>query len=145
MVSRITIIKIKKPSKKEVNRDLQWFSESFGLFGERDKEKSCFRVFIELLKAARFGRPLTSDQIAFKSHLTRATVIHHLNKLNQSGLVLKQKNLYILRAENLENVTLEIKKDLLGMFQDLEDMARELDEELGLIKRTKSDSRTLSD
>ncbi|MBS3174974.1 ArsR family transcriptional regulator [Candidatus Woesearchaeota archaeon] len=145
MVSRITIIKIKKPSQKEVNRDLQWFSESFGLFGERDKEKSCFRVFIELLKAARFGRPLTSDQIAFKSHLTRATVIHHLNKLNQSGLVLKQKNLYILRAENLENVTLEIKKDLLGMFQDLEDMARELDEELGLIKRTKSDSRTLSD
>ena len=124
---------------------MQWFSESFGLFGERDKEKSCFRVFIELLKAARFGRPLTSDQIAFKSHLTRATVIHHLNKLNQSGLVLKQKNLYILRAENLENVTLEIKKDLLGMFQDLEDMARELDEELGLIKRTKSDSRTLSD
>ena len=145
MVSRITIIKIKKPSQKEVNRDLQWFSESFGLFGERDKEKWCFRVFIELLKAARFGRPLTSDQIAFKSHLTRATVIHHLNKLNQSGLVLKQKNLYILRAENLENVTLEIKKDLLGMFQDLEDMARELDEELGLIKRTKSDSRTLSD
>src|SRR3990167_6035950 len=103
MVSRITIIKIKKPSQKEVNRDLQWFSESFGLFGERDKEKSCFRVFLELVKATRRKKSLTSDEIALRANLSRATVVHHLHKLIESGLVISQNNRYILRVDNLEN------------------------------------------
>ena len=50
---KITIIKLRKSSEKNLNSDLQWFSNSLGLFNERDKEKSCFRVFIALIKASR--------------------------------------------------------------------------------------------
>jgi len=39
-MEKITIISIRKPSEKNLNRDLQWFSESLGLFNERDKERS---------------------------------------------------------------------------------------------------------
>ena len=106
--NKITIIKLRKPSAKEVNKDLQWFSTSLGLFGERDKEKSCFRVFVELIKGARKNYPMTSDELALKSHLTRATVIHHLHKLMESGIVINHGNRYFLRSDNLENLTLEI-------------------------------------
>ena len=135
---KITIIKLRKPTEKDVNNDLQWFSESLGLFGDRDKEKSCFRVFLELIKAIRRKKALTSDEIALRSHLTRATVIHHLHKLIESGLIIPYENKYILRVDNLESLILELKKDIIRTFEDLQDLAKDLDEELGLIKRNKN-------
>ena len=137
-IMKITIIKLRKPAEKDVNNDLQWFSESLGLFGDRDKEKSCFRVFLELIKAIRRKKALTSDEIALRSHLTRATVIHHLHKLIESGLIIPYESKYILRVDNLENLILELKKDLIRTFEDLQDLAKDLDEELGLIKRNKN-------
>ena len=139
----IKIIKVRKPSNKDVNSDLQWFSESLGLFGDRDKEKSCFRVFIELLKASRQKKDLSSDEIAFRSHLSRATVVHHLNKLKMTGIVLSAQNRYFLRVDNLETLVEEIKKDINRIFLDLDSMAKEIDEELGLLKREKKDPKTI--
>src|SRR3989344_3893994 len=141
---KITIIKLRKSSNKDVNDDLQWFSQSLGLFGERDKEKSCFRVFVELLKASRKNKELTSDELALKSNLSRATVIHHLNKLMESGLVISQDNMYSLRVNNLEYLVDELRKDVLRTLDDIHSMAEELDEELGLSKRSNKNN-TLSD
>ena len=141
---KITIIKLRRSSNKDVNDDLQWFSQSLGLFGERDKEKSCFRVFVELLKASRKNKELTSDELALKSNLSRATVIHHLNKLMESGLVISQDNMYSLRVNNLEYLVDELRKDVLRTLDDIHSMAEELDEELGLSKRSNKNN-TLSD
>ena len=127
--SKITIVKIRKPGEKDVNKDLQWLSNSLGLFSERDKEKSCFRIFIELVKAARRRTPLTSDEIAVRSNLSRA------NKLIESGLVTPYENRYILRVDNLEELIAEVRKDILRVLDDLKLMAEEIDDQLGLLKR----------
>ena len=76
----ITIIRNRLP-KKQVNEELQWFGDSLGLFNLRDKDKSCFRIFLELVKAAKVNNPLTSDEIGEHLKLSRGTVIHHINKL----------------------------------------------------------------
>jgi len=136
---RVTIIKLRKTGKKDVNIDLQWFSKSLGLFGDRDKEKSCFRIFIELLKSTRRNRPTPSDEIAFRTNITRATVIHHLNRLIESGIVLPTQTGYILRSDNLEGLIEELKKDVIRTLNDLKDIASELDEELGFEKRNKQE------
>ena len=47
---RITIINVRKPALRTINDELQWLGSSLGLFNLRDKDKSCFRIFIELLK-----------------------------------------------------------------------------------------------
>jgi len=132
-----------KPGKKNLNEDLQWLSNSLGLFSERDKERSCFRIFVELVKAARQGIIYSSDDLALRTNLSRGTVIHHLNKLIESGLVVYHNGKYILRVSNLENLIDEVKKDLMRVFDDLQTMASELDEELGLIKRKSEKSKTL--
>lgn len=142
---KITVIKLRKTAEKDVNKDLQWFAESLGLFSERDKEKSCFRVFLELIKASRRGKALSSDEIAIRANLSRATVVHHLHKLTESGLINHYQNRYLLRVDNLENLVLEIKKDLMRTFEDLQDIAKDLDEELGLIKRSKTKTSTISE
>ena|SRR3989344_2475653 len=140
---RVTIIKIRKTEQKDINKDLQWLSMSLGLFGERDKEKSCFRVFIELLKSARKGQPLSSDEIALRTNITRATVIHHLNRLIETGIIIQIENKYFLRTDNLEMLIEEIKKDVIRVLEDMKQMATELDEELGLMKRNKGKTRVV--
>ncbi len=128
---KITIISVRKPA-RTLNNELQWFGNSLGLFNLRDKDKSCFRVFIELLKAAKHDKPLTSDEIAYKLGLSRGTVIHHINKLIESGIVIHQNNRYMLRVNNLEVLVDEIKKDAERTFDDLKRVAKEIDHLLGL-------------
>ncbi|MBI5072732.1 winged helix-turn-helix transcriptional regulator, partial [Candidatus Woesearchaeota archaeon] len=87
---RITIIKIRRPVTQNLNEELQWFGTSLGLFNLRDKDKSCFRIFIELLKATKHNKSITSDELADHLALSRGTVIHHVNKLMETGLVVHE-------------------------------------------------------
>ena len=132
---RLTIVKIRKPVKKEINQDLQWFCSTLGLFSLRDKNSSCFRIFVELLKAARDNRPVSSDEIGYRLGLSRGTVVHHLNRLIDSGLIIPDKNGYVLRVSSLGELVELIKKDTEGIFQNLRDIAKDLDDDLNLDMR----------
>jgi predicted transcriptional regulator len=129
---KITIVKIRKPTTDNVNDELQFFGNSLGLFGLRDKDKSCFRVFIELLKAAKRKQPISSDELAYRLELTRGTVVHHINRLMESGIVVHEGNRYFLRVDKLKALIDEIRKDAMRTIDDLEEVAKEIDEELGL-------------
>ena len=131
-LQRITIMSIRKPVQKNINQELQWLGSSLGLFNLRDKDKSCFRVFIELIKNAKIGKPLSSDEIAYSLGLSRGTVVHHLNKLLDSGIVVEAERGYILRVSNLRDLINEVEKDLERTLDELRDMAEEIDESLGL-------------
>ncbi len=131
-VQRITIMNIRKPIQKNINQELQWLGSSLGLFNLRDKDKSCFRVFIELVKNAKLGKPLSSDDIAYSLSLSRGTVVHHLNKLLDSGIVIEAERGYILRVSNLRDLIDEVEKDLERTLDELRSMAEEIDRSLGL-------------
>ena len=129
---RITIVNIRKPAEHNVNQELQWFGSSLGLFNLRDKDKSTFRVFIELLKSAKAKHTLTSDELALRLDLSRGTIIHHINKLIESGIVVHEGNKYTLRVENLRALIEEVEKDIKRACEDLKEVAKEIDERLGL-------------
>ena len=129
---RITIVNIRKPAEHNVNQELQWFGSSLGLFNLRDRDKSTFRVFIELLKSAKANNQLTSDELAARLDLSRGTIIHHINKLMESGLVVHEGNKYTLRVENLKTLIDEIEKDIKRACDDLKEIAKEIDERLGI-------------
>ena len=131
-LQRITIMSIRKPVQKNVNQELQWLGNSLGLFNLRDKDKSCFRVFIELIKNAKLGKPLSSDEIAYSLGLSRGTVVHHLNKLLDSGIVVEAERGYILRVSNLRDLINEVEKDLERTLSELRQMAEVSDKSLGL-------------
>ncbi|MFH1064620.1 MAG: winged helix-turn-helix domain-containing protein [Candidatus Woesearchaeota archaeon] len=129
---KITIVKIRKPTEHNVNDDLQFLGNSLGLFNMRDKDKSCFRVFIELLKAAKQKRPISSDELAYRLGLTRGTVVHHINKLMDSGIVVHEGSRYFLRVDKLESLIQELRKDIMRTCDDLQDIAKEIDSGLNL-------------
>ena len=129
---KITIVKSRKPEEQNINKELQWFGDSLGLFNLRDKDKSCFRVFIELLKSSKRRQPLSSDELADMLNLTRGTVIHHINKLMDSGIVVHEKKKYFLRVHNLQELVKEVKIDIDRTCLDLEEVAEDIDRRLGL-------------
>ncbi len=129
---KVTIINSTKPTKKSLNEELKWFGASLGLFNLRDKDKSCFRLFIELLKNAKESCPASSDELACKTSLSRGTVVHHLNRLMESGIVVKEGKKYILRVLNLEILVEELKQDIERVCSNLKEIAKHIDKLLGL-------------
>ena len=132
MPTKITIFKIRRPTQQNINLELQWLGSSLGLFGMRDKDKSCFRIFIELIKNTKNNEGITSDELAYRLNLSRGTVIHHIKKLKNSGLVILEHNKYILRVNNLNSLVDEINKDIQRTYEDLKDVAKDIDRKLGL-------------
>ena len=104
---------------------------SLGLFNVRDRDSSCFRVFITLVRRARQNKHVTSDEIAEKLGLSRGTVVHHLAKLMDSGIVLREREGYILRESNMQDLIKDLHHDMERMFSELKDVAKEIDLKLG--------------
>ncbi len=129
--TKITIKRTFKPRESNLNEELQWVCDCLGLFGNRDRDKSRFRMFVVLLKTVnRDG--LTSDQISEKVGLSRGTVVHHLHSLMNSGLVVNERNRYMLRVNNLSSLIDEVERDLLRTMNDLKEVADEIDKRLDI-------------
>lgn len=130
MSKKITIIKVRRANDQNINRDLQWIGNSLGLFNLRDRDSSCFRIFITLVKRSRNDNPLTSDKIADSLHLTRGTVVHHLSKLMDSGIVVRERKGYLLRENNMQRLVKDLQRDMESMFSELKEVAKDIDERL---------------
>lgn len=130
--TKITIYKSRKPAGENVNQDLQWFCDSLGLFGKRDRDKSCFRMFVVLLKSLHSTQSLTSDELSEKVGLSRGTVVHHLHTLIGSGLVIRDRNKYMLKVDNLSSLVEEVEHDLIRTMNNLRHVAEILDKRLEL-------------
>lgn len=128
---RITIIRTNIPQDSPINEQIQLFGGSLGLFNLRDKDKSCYRIFIILLKNLKKDG-LSSDELATKTGLTRGTVVHHLNKLMDAGLVLNYRKTYVLNVDDITSLVERIKKDINKTLNELENVAKDLDKRLGL-------------
>lgn len=123
---RITILRVNKPSHQDINDELQWLSKSLGLFSERDKEKSCYRVFLVLLKEKK---PMSSEEIADNTNLTRATVMHHMNKLIEAGIVDSMKDRYFLR-DDIDNLIDDIETDIMTTLKEMKKTTKHIKDSL---------------
>lgn len=131
-IQRITIIRAKRPPLTNVNDELQWFGGSLGLFSLRDKDRSAFRIFIELVKAGQNQDMISSDDLAVRLGLTRGTVVHHLNKLLEAGIIINNRNRYELRVNSLRALVQELENDMRQTCEELYRVAEQLDDKLGL-------------
>ena len=132
ILQRITVVRTRKPKFDSINEKLQWFAGSLGLFNLRDKDRSCFRIFIELVKMGRQQEVISSDDLAHRLGLTRGTVVHHLNKLIEAGIIVNARNRYELRVGSLHALVDMIEEDFKKTCAELRIVAEDIDEQLGM-------------
>lgn len=134
-LAEYTILDVRMVPMVDVEQDIEWICKSFGFLESRDKEKTAARIFRALLEATKRGEGLSSDELAEKLGLSRGTMVHHLNKLMKSGLVIHHQGRYKLRAFSLQRTVEEVKRDIARVFENINQVAKSIDENLGLLHR----------
>jgi len=134
-LAQYVLLDVRMPPTEDFDKDIEWICRCFGFLESRDKEKTAARIFKALLEAMKEKKGLTSDELARLLGLTRGTMVHHLNKFIQSGLVIHREGTYELRSMSLRRTVQEIKRDVDSVFENIEYIAKSIDEKLGLAYR----------
>lgn len=136
MPQQIILINLEKPREKKLEDDIHWFCNSFGLSSGRDTENIATQIVHDLLQqiSEREDR-VSSDVIAENLDVNLSRVNHHIRNLINAGLIYRQKRALHLRGGSLKAAVQEMRKDSERMFQELEEMAEEIDEQMGLRNR----------
>ncbi len=129
------IFTVRKHPTIDVERDLEWICRSFAFMEPRDKKRTAYNIFRTIVETARTNEGSSSDQLAEKLALSRGTMVHHLNKMIKSGLVIHHESQYKLRGRSLKSTIEEVRRDINRIFDDLRTVAVTIDDSLGLLSR----------
>ncbi|WP_407355930.1 ArsR family transcriptional regulator [Methanolobus sp. WCC5] len=136
MPQQIILINLEKPREKKLEEDVRWFCNSFGLSSGRDTENIATQIVLDLLdQLSTKEEKISSDGIAENLDVNLSRVNHHIRNLINSGLIYRQKRALYLRGGSLKAAVREMKKDSERIFQELEIIAEEIDERMGLKNR----------
>jgi hypothetical protein len=127
------IREIRKPIKKTLENEINWFCKCLGFMEPRDKERTAIAIFKEILYLAREGKKVTSLYLMKKLNLSRGIVVYYLNKLLMSGL--RVGNEYELRERNLEETFVEVERDMQRTMLSIKEVARKIDEKIKLPRK----------
>jgi len=82
------------------------------------------QILFEIIKS-RTG--LSSTQLAKRLGKSRGAVINQLNRLMASGLIVRERRYYRLRASTLANTIAELQDDIERIMNNMIEIARALD------------------
>lgn len=128
---RIQIKRVEKPFSDDASDEFRWLCESLGFFEPIDRSKTASSVFQAVLQAAEKGEALSSTEIAHRVDMSRGAVINHLSNLLQAGLITKHGRFYFARSRSMFRTLKEIEEDILRVFREMEETAREFDARFG--------------
>ncbi len=132
-MERIIIKFMEKPDFNDPEKILKWFCTVFGLSSSEDAFDSIEEQILEnFTKAAYENRGLSSSELKLNTDLARSTVIYHLNRFIDAGLLIKRGRKYYLRASEMYKAIEEIEYDINREMQRMLDTAKEFDRLMGV-------------
>lgn len=135
MPRQIILVDLEKPREKNLENDIYWLCNSFGLSSGRDVENMATRIVMSLLDKVSEKERISSEMIANALGVNPSRVNHHLRNLINSGLIYREKRKLYLRGGSLKAAVQEMRKDSERIFDELEAIAAEIDQEKGIQNR----------
>lgn len=135
MFQQLRLRKINKPHEKNPHEDITWICDSFGFNTGRDIEHLSTKTVLSLLNRYREDRGLPSEVLARDLGVSPARVNYHVRTLIDSGLLFRERKLIFLRAGSMKSAVEEMRKDANRVFDELSEVAEEIDEALGFRNR----------
>ncbi|GIU69578.1 MAG: hypothetical protein KatS3mg002_0814 [Candidatus Woesearchaeota archaeon] len=138
MVQQIILRDLKKPQKVHLYDDIEWLGESFGFCEGRDIDGTMKKIIHTILDEISKKGSTSTEEISKNLNIEVQRVNYHLRTLINSGFVRREKRTIILRQESVKATIDEIRKDANRIFDNLADIAEEIDRNLGLKNRQKN-------
>ncbi len=126
-MQRIEIRVIERPDDDDPEKMLRWFVAVLGLASDQKSgiEEQILKDFAYAAKEGIDG--LSSSELRFDKEVPRSTVIYHLNRFIDSGVLVKKGRKYHLRANEMEKVVQELEYDIEREMRRMLDTAKEFD------------------
>lgn len=134
-LKQFVIRKLREPTEKNLDEDIEWVCNSLGFITLRDQDKTAFKILKALVKSAKEGKGLTSEELTKQVEPTIGSVIYHLKKLMKAGLVVKLESTYELRMHSLLSTINEIEKDISTTLEGIKKISEDIDNKVGLENR----------
>ena len=135
VLKEFSIRKLREPTEKKLDKDIEWICNSLGFITPRDQSKTAYKILKALIKAAKKGKGMTSEELTKIVKPTIGSVIYHLKKLMKAGLIVKLGSTYELRMKSLLATINEIHKEMEIVLTDIKTIAEEIDDKIGLENR----------
>ncbi|MEM4348666.1 MAG: ArsR family transcriptional regulator [Candidatus Anstonellaceae archaeon] len=132
---------VQKGKSHTVDSDLVTLCKMMRIMSERDIDATLPQVLKLMLLEGRL-RPIGGSELSRISGLNRITVIHHLKRLEEAGFVRRVEGKYIFRFQSTEDMLIEFKKEVEKILTEMDELARQIDEEFGFFERRFANANT---
>ena len=132
MNQRLILHHIPLPARKELHEETYWLCDTLGLSAGRDLEDLSTKIVLSLLTESSKKEGVTSEHLADLLGITVGRVNHHLRNLSRSGFVYRERRLVYLRGRSMRESVQELRRDAERIFDELENVASEIDMMMGL-------------
>ena len=116
------------------NEELVELCRKMRLMSERDTDATLPQVLRVMMVHSR-GQPVGGSELSELSGINRITIIHHMKRLEGAGFVRREEGKYILRVRSAEDMLLEFRREMERNFAEMDEMAREFDEQFAQMGR----------
>ena len=128
-MERIVIKVLEKPDFNDPEKLIKWFCSVLGLSSEEDSAVTGIgeQILGSFARAAYTSEGISSSELKISTGIARSTVIYHLNRFMDSGLLVKKGRKYYLRASEMSKAIEEIEYDIDKEMKRMLDTAKEFD------------------
>ncbi|MGC8587098.1 MAG: hypothetical protein ACP5K9_02295 [Candidatus Micrarchaeia archaeon] len=126
MRDEIVIVKsVGKPRDTSSDELIRWFCRAFGLTEKpEDMEPKLLKAIVH---ASFAGKGITSKELYKMLEEPRSTIIYHLNRLIETGVIVRKGRRYYLRSADMQSTIEELQADMMREFERFEEYAEKLD------------------
>ena len=132
--NRQKAILVQRKAPAGIDGELSELCRMMRIMSERDTDGTLPQVLKAMMVEAR-DRPVGGSELSRASGLNRITVIHHLRRLEVAGFVRRAEGKYVLRVQSAEDMLMEFRKDMEKNFAEMDEVARQIDEQFSLFER----------
>ncbi len=119
---------------QDIDSELSELCKMMRIMSERDVDATLVQVLKTMMVHSQ-QKPMGGSELSEISGLNRITIIHHLRRLEGAGFVRRSEGKYILRVRSAEEMLVEFRKEMEETFQQMDEMAREIDSQFENIER----------
>ncbi len=122
---KVVIRYVRKPAEENAEGLLRLFAMAFNFCDDGDDKE--IYLLKEVIKKSFSDEGVTSKNLTSDLELPRTTIIYHLNRFINSGIVVRRGRKYFLRSEDMASTFEEVQQDMEREFNKLIEYAKKFD------------------